>query len=216
MSDKKSIVIKVKYPSPGKAPDNSISGPSVITEWNLKRIGLALGSLLLVMMMWFYFSDDEQKATETAQTGSSQPAQPEHPSATTPSQSVTATTSAATSQNKSKTPVAPSKAVVRVQLTSDIKKNEPVNKLKLPLKIGKNDTRWIYYFAELQGMTGQAIYHEWWLNGNLVSRKKVNVSGDPWRTASKQVITYTTNSDWIARVVDENRNTLTETSFNVE
>lgn len=225
MSEKKNIVIKVKYPSPGKAPENVVSGPSenfasgmsVVTEWNYKRIGLVLGSLLLAMVMWIYVSDDEQKVTETTQVIQSQSAQPEQQEVSAaPSQAVTATATASTAQNKPQAPVATSNAVIRSQLTSDIKKNEPVNKLKLPLKIDKKETLWVYYFAELKGLTGQVIYHEWWLNGNLVSRKKVNVSDNPWRTASKQVITYTTNNDWIVRVVDENRNTLSETSFNIE
>jgi hypothetical protein len=213
MSEKKNIVIKVKYPTPGKVTEKHLSGPSVVTEWNLKRIGLTLGGILLAMMMWFYSSGDNENPNVTTQTA--QTTQPEQQETVAAAEkldekvSVTATT-------KPVTPVETSKAVARSQLTSDIKKNEPVDKLKLPLKIGKNETLWIYYFVELKGMVGQPVYHEWWLNGNLVSRKKVNISDDPWRTASKQLITYTKNHDWIVRVVDEARNTLAEKNFNLE
>jgi Protein of unknown function (DUF2914) len=207
MSEKKNIVIKVKYLSPEKAPAKTGSGSGVITEWNFKRIGLALGGVLLVFTSLFYFAgNDEQQPNSTSAQLALPEQQPEEIK-TQPDKMVSAPVQTKLDNNK---------VVTRSRLTSDIKKNEPIDTLKLPLKIGNNETLWIYYFAELKGMEGKAIYHEWWLNGNLVSRKKVNITDDPWRTASKQLITYTTNNDWIVKVVDESRNTLSEKSFNLK
>ncbi len=207
MSENKNIVIKVKYPSPGNKTTKNNSQPGVITEWNYKRIGLAVGGLLLVLMSLSYFftgGNDEQ-----ATANSTQLALPEQ----APEIKNQADT-LAKPQEQPKLDTA--KVVARALLTSDIKKNEPVDILKLPLKIGKNENLWIYYFVEFKGMEGKTVFHEWWLNGNLVSRKKVNISDNVWRTASKQLITYTTNNDWIVRVVDESRNKLAEKSFNLE
>jgi Protein of unknown function (DUF2914) len=205
MSEQKNIVIKVKYPSPGSSPSKTSSG--VTTEWNFKRIGLALGGVLLALMSFFYFlnaNDDQQTATSSISV--SQPEQAPEIKAQ-PDKVVNAPEQTKSDNNK---------AIVRSQLTHDIEKNEPVDRLKLPLKIGKKETLWIYYFVELKDMKGKMVFHEWWLNGNLVSRKKVNISDNPWRTASKQLITYTNNNDWIVRVVDESRNKLAEQSFNLE
>jgi Protein of unknown function (DUF2914) len=216
MSEKKNIVIKVKYPSPGTASAKSSSQPGVITEWNYQRIGFALGSVLLALMAFFFFSGN---GDEPVTTDNTQLAVPKQQPETTVAQSEKldadskqAPPAKALEQPKFES----SKAVARAQLTSDINKNEPVDKLKLPLKIGKKETLWIYYFVELKGMKGKAVFHEWWLNGNLVSRKKVNISDETWRTASKQLITYTNYNDWIVRVVDESRNKLSETSFSLE
>lgn len=205
MSEKKNIVIKVKYPTPGNITGKPVSTPGVITEWNLKRIGLALGSVLLVFMTLFYFTDSDDQKSDT----STQLALPEQPAEikAQPDKVVNI-------PEKSELDI--NKVVARSQLTSEIEKNEPVDSLKLPLKIGNKETLWIYYFVELKGMEGKTVYHEWWLNGNLVSRKKVNISADPWRTASKQLITYTTNNDWVVRLVDGSRNKLNEKSFNLE
>jgi Protein of unknown function (DUF2914) len=208
MSEKKNIVIKVKYPTPGNTPTKTDAQPGVITEWNFKRIGLALGGLLLVLMSIFYFTGDNDPAT--AITDSTQSALPEQAHQAIPPQAE----KPGNTSGSVKLDV--SKVVSRAQLTRDIEKNEPVDNLKLPLKIGKKETLWIYYFIELKNMQGKTVFHEWWLNGNLVSRKKVNISDDPWRTASKQLITYTNNNDWVVRVVDESRNILTEKSFNLE
>ncbi|CAG7856703.1 hypothetical protein MCAMS1_01291 [biofilm metagenome] len=215
MSEKKNIVIKVKYPSPGKVTEHHASGPPVVTEWNFKRVGLALGGVLLAMMTWFYATDsDDGKPSVASNTAHVVNAQQQV--TTTESSGESVATAKQPAPTKPISPAKTSKVIARSQLTHDIKKNEPVDKLKLPLKIGKKETLWIYNFVEIKGMVGQPVYHEWWLNGNLVSRKKVNISDDPWRTASKQLITYTNNNDWIVRVVDEARNTLSETSFNLE
>jgi Protein of unknown function (DUF2914) len=205
MSEKKNIVIKVKYPTPGNIAAKPVSAPGMITEWNLKRVGLALGSVLLILTALFYItgSDDQNSDTNTQlalpEQAAEIKAQPEK-----------------VDDIPEKPKLGLNKAVARSQLTSEIEKNEPVDSLKLPLKIGIKETIWIYYFVELKGMEGKTVHHEWWLNGNLVSRKKVNISADSWRTASKQLITYTKNHDWVVRLVDEARNKLDEKSFNLE
>ncbi len=211
MTEKKNIVIKVKYPTPGKtAGKYGSTMPGIVTEWNVKRIALALGGVLIPLLLWLFLGGDDKQEKNVA-AGSSIPI--EQPITTSSPATAEKTVGA---PMPTKVPIANSKAIVRSRLTSDINKNEPVDNLKVPLKIGKRDNLWIYYFVELKGMNGQAVYHEWWLNGNLVSRKKVNISDDPWRTASKQLITYTKNNDWVVRVVDESRNALAEKSFNLE
>jgi hypothetical protein len=205
MPEKKNIVIKVKFPTPGKTSGKSTSAPGMITEWNIKRIGLALGSVLMILMALFYFTDrgDQMSDTSTQLPLAEQVAEIK----SQPDKVITTPAKPAINFNK---------LVVRSQLTSEIKKSEPVDTIALPLKIGKKETLWIHYFIELKGMKGKAVFHEWWLNGELVSRKKVNISADLWRTASKQVITYTTNNDWIVRLVDESKNKLAEQRFNLE
>ena len=207
MSDKKNIVIKVKYPTPGKSSEKVASTPGMITEWNVKRIGLALSSLLLGVFMLIYFTDsDDHSGSLTEQLA-------------VPEQTVE-TNKQSTANIRQPQPAKPlvemSRSVIRSQLTSEIKKNEPVDSITVPLKIGKKETIWIYYFAELKGLKGRTIFHEWLLNGDLVSQKKVNISADPWRTASKQMITYTTNNDWSVRLVDDAGNQLIEKKFNLE
>ncbi len=48
MVDKRNIVIKVSYPLSGKATETS--SPRVITEWNVKRISIAFGVLMLILV----------------------------------------------------------------------------------------------------------------------------------------------------------------------
>lgn len=52
MTDKRNIVIKVKYPVPGKEVENFT--PKMVTEWNIKRILLAAGVLVFILAVLFY------------------------------------------------------------------------------------------------------------------------------------------------------------------
>jgi hypothetical protein len=53
MADKKNIVIKVKYPKAGKNPEKHVHAPAsgMITEWNFKRIWLAIGIAVLIIVV---------------------------------------------------------------------------------------------------------------------------------------------------------------------
>ncbi len=60
MTDKRNIVIKVSYPVAGKATENV--APTMVTEWNIKRIVMAIGVLLLILVALIYgISADTQK-----------------------------------------------------------------------------------------------------------------------------------------------------------
>ena len=205
MSEKKNIVIKVKYPASGQVSAKPISSQRLVTEWNYKRIAGVVGGLFLVAMALAFFSGDKaQKATISSPLVLPEPVsqnnvQPE-----------------IVDNVPAKPALDNAKAIVRHLLTRDIERNEPVDTIKSPLKISKKETLWIYYFVELKGMRGKVVYHEWLLNRELVSHKKVNISSDSWRTASKQMITYTMNNDWQVRLVDESGNKLSEESFGLE
>lgn len=63
MMDKRNIVIKVKYPISGKAAIDPT--PKMVTEWNIKRILIAVAVLILMLVSLIYiFSNDEQKTDE--------------------------------------------------------------------------------------------------------------------------------------------------------
>ncbi len=60
MTDKRNIVIKVSYPVSGKATENET--PRMVTEWNVKRILLAAGVLVLMLAALIYgINYDTQK-----------------------------------------------------------------------------------------------------------------------------------------------------------
>lgn len=62
MTDKRNIVIKVKYPVAGKAAEQL--APKMITEWNIKRILFAAGALVLILVSLFYLISNDTQETD--------------------------------------------------------------------------------------------------------------------------------------------------------
>ncbi len=196
MEDKKNIVIKVKYPGTGKKAEDDLSASKIITEWNIKRILLALlGVVLLIMALWFFFKPDTKNTDLKPQSE--------------------------LSEKDIKTPVKPNIdinkniIITRSLLTFKINNNEPEGEITLPLTLSKTKSTSIYYFVELSGMKDRTVYHEWLLDGTLITRKKVNISNDNWRTSSRQLFIYNVKTHWIARLVDESGQILNQIDFNI-
>jgi hypothetical protein len=193
MVDKKNIVIKVKYPNANKKLED-LSVSKVITEWNIKRISLALLGLVSFIVILFFISTPDTDdsivviAPKVLETVVNAPAKPD---------------------------AVIHKNVSRAFLTNKITNNEPTEKLELPLKLSKKKSTSVYYFVELTGMKGKTIYHEWLLENKLITRKKVNISKDLWPTSSRQLFGDSTKTDWTARLVDETGQIINEIRFNV-
>ena len=193
MVDKKNIVIKVKYPNANKKLED-LSVSKVITEWNIKRISLALLGLVSFIVILFFISTPDTDdsivviAPKVLETVVNAPAKPD---------------------------AVIHKNVSRAFLTNKITNNEPTEKLELPLKLSKKKSTSVNYFVELTGMKGKTIYHEWLLENKLITRKKVNISKDLWPTSSRQLFGDSTKTDWTARLVDETGQIINEIRFNV-
>ena len=196
MEDKKNIVIKVRYPASRKNTENDIQSSKVVTEWNVKRILLALaGALLIIGMALIYFNRQDTQKTDL------------QPQAALPEKGINASVNPQIAINNT---------ITRALLTFATNKNEPVGEITFPLKLSKKKSTSVYYFVGLTGMKGRTVYHEWLLDGDLITRKKINISDDDkWRTLSRQLFSYTARNGWTARVVDEAGQVLNEIRFNV-
>jgi len=194
MEEKKNIVIKIKYPSADKKAEHNFPARKVITEWNIKRVLLALlGILLFIAALYFFLKSDSQDTKVQSQ-------------AVLPEKIVN-------------TPVKPkieiNNNIIRALLTFKINNDEPVGEIILPMKLSKKSSTSVYYFVELKAMKGHTVYHEWLLDDKLITRKKVSISDDRWRTSSRQLFVYSDRTKWTVRLVDETGKVLNEIRFNV-
>ena len=106
-----------------------------------------------------------------------------------------------------------SKSVLRSMLTFTIKDNEPIGQLTSPLHLSKTKPVSVFYFAELNDMKGRTVNIEWLLEGDVITRKKVNISGDHWRMTSRQYLNDNIKNQWIVRVVDDKGQVITQIPF---
>ena len=194
MADKKNIVIKVKYPTPGKMSEADVLPPKTITEWNVKRIVITMACVVLVFTSFIYFKSSPPEIAEIKKPEVQTPVAVESP--------VKAT-------------IDVKNHVLRSVLTYKVIENEPADEISSPINLNKKGSTWIYFFVELAGMKDKTIYHEWLLDGKLISRKKVNIDGDKWRTSSRQSFHFTSETNWTVRLVDDSGEVVTEKHFNV-
>lgn len=194
MSEKKNIVIKVKYSADEKKVNDNICDPKLITEWNIKRIALAMGGLLFFVVIIFSMTiKNTEKIEPTLQD-------------ILPDKVVSR-------PENNNTDV--SNNITRAFLTFKIDNNEPTGKIDIPVKLSKYKSTSLYYFVELTGMKGRTVYHEWLLEGKLITRKKVNISNNNWRTSSRQFFANSDKTNWMVRLVDENNKVINELNFSV-
>ena len=211
MEDRKNIVIKVKYPTHGKS-NSSVSQPKVIEQWNIKRIAIAAGGLLvfLIILISLFSSEEDSAPNNESSVVAVKNA---------PTQNVVEKTA-----SKADKPVVKveqpafknidySKSVLRSPLTFSIKDSEPQGQVTSPLHLSKTKPVSVFYFAELNDMTGRTVYIEWLLEGDLITRKKVNISGDHWRMTSRQYINNNIKTHWVVRVADDRGQVITQIPF---
>ena len=64
-------------------------------------------------------------------------------------------------------------------------------------------------------MKGRTVYHEWLLDGKLITRKKVKVSNNNWRTSSRQFFANSDKTSWVVKLVDEKGQVINALNFDV-
>lgn len=236
MADKRNIVIKVNYPVSEKVTRNL--APRMITEWNVKRITLVAGALVLVLASLIYIINKEPEKVDSVNATENQVSPEPEINKSGLSGQVAAETSPSLKPKKDpikiKKPTASAElikkqsndkvskehesvhAVSRSLLTYGIKNKEPAGEIVGSLKVSGKKPTWVYYFTELKSMKGSRIYHEWLKNGSLVSKQPIVIEGDTWRTSSRKLLSESDKGKWTVRMIDENKRLLNEKKFKVE
>jgi hypothetical protein len=181
------------------------SVPRIITEWNYPRIALALGGIAVIaaLVIYFAYSKPQQAAADKLA------------STTAADIAIVGDVKDGGNTNIAAGSGALKKKIRRAQLAAKIVNSEPVGEISPPIQAGEKTPVLVYYFVELADMKGKAVFHEWLLDGKLISKKVVNISDNTWRTSSRQMIAYTTNSNWTVRLVDDTGQVLSEKKFTV-
>ncbi|MGZ5051515.1 MAG: DUF2914 domain-containing protein [Methylobacter sp.] len=242
MSEKRNIVIKVKLA--GKTPENF--EPNVVTEWNIKRIAIAVAAMILVLFFLIYLISDDADESGTDNTAAiprTQVNETEIKDLDIPKQT----------EQQFNTPVKPGKEpnrkdkpiddiknkavlkkkpeqragkeheysasprnVVRTALTYEIHNKEPAGVAVHTVNVSHKKPVWVYYFTELKAMSGNRVYYEWLKNGSIVSKQTLVISKDAWPASSRKLISDSEKGNWAVRLVDEKGQLLNEKTFKVE
>ncbi len=99
--------------------------------------------------------------------------------------------------------------IARSVFTTQIQDREPVD------QVGQltNDNNRIYFFTEIQDMSGHTVTHRWERDGEVKAEVSFNVGGDRWRVWSSKNLQSDWLGEWKVSVIDEGGNTLAQESF---
>lgn len=94
-------------------------------------------------------------------------------------------------------PVLAQADVVRHHFTRNVVEREPVDRLSIATNINP-----LYYFTELENMTGATIVHRWRWNNRVMAEVSFEVQGPRWRVYSRKEMLPDWDGIWKLEVLD--------------
>lgn len=107
-------------------------------------------------------------------------------------------------------PVLAQADVVRHHFTRNVVEREPVDRLSSATNITP-----LYYFTELEDMTGETVVHRWRLNNRLMAEVRFDVQGPRWRVYSSKEMLPDWDGIWKLEVLDGDGNLLATDTISV-
>ncbi len=101
-------------------------------------------------------------------------------------------------------------SVIRSIFTTEVSEHEPTDKVDKLL----SNYRRVFYFTELQDMSGQTAIHRWEYNGNVMAETKFTVSGPRWRVWSSKNLLPSWTGEWKVSVLNGVGDVISEDVFN--
>lgn len=108
-----------------------------------------------------------------------------------------------------------SEHLARAQLTLKLENKEPTAALPAHVRLGSQEVIRVYFFNELQGLKGQVVYHDWYLNGERVARVDIEPYLDTMRASSGKFVNRNMLGEWRVEAVTAQGERLGTGSFTV-
>lgn len=220
MADNK-VVIKINYDR-DKAIKAHIQHRT-ITVWHTQRIITVIALFLLLCAALFFVFSNENVEEDKPQTNMvvNAPAisEPQIPVNNTP---VVNTTQTITESNTKQIPVVKrpdavilDRHVVRALLSSAPVKDEPGEPIKLPVVIGQNQSQELFYFVQTKNIKGSILFHCWYKDGQLMSKKQFTIKANNARLISSKKLTAKDVGQWQVVLMDKKGKLLSEVNYSV-
>lgn len=103
--------------------------------------------------------------------------------------------------------------VARAQFSTNVVDREPVDRVGSAFPTNGEPFRTLYYFTELENMSGETVIHRWEYNGSVISEISFNIGSDRWRTWSSKQLTRGLTGQWRVSIVDARGRVLRSDSF---
>jgi len=233
MKTDKKISIKVK----SKTEQRIMEDPQVeiITEWNIKRIFIALLALLLLVIIPGYYlnSLNEEPALKGIKqsaitTETISPASEIEMSVIKPkvvevkkSQGIQFKKEVILPEKIKPVVPTPTKAIPeqlqlnisRASLARGMKDKEPYGDVALPFLVNSEQAEGLFYFTEINNMKGETVFHEWLKDGKPFYKRKIKIRGNRWRISTSKLFNNKHVGEWQVRTLSQQGKVLNKITF---
>ncbi|MCK4841706.1 MAG: DUF2914 domain-containing protein [Methylococcales bacterium] len=227
MKDSHKITIKINQQITASSL-NKDAQPEMVTEWHVKRILVAVISLLFIILFVIYFftrESVEKKVENTLEIKTTREPVNAKVNDATRNIKIEKIISIAEYNNsiKNKTEVNIQSfsseildpRVIRALLTKGINNKEPLGQIEMPLPVTMANATAVYYFTEIIDMKGQFLYHQWMWNKHEIYKRIIKIGGNRWRASTSKLIPYSKSGAWTVSLVNKEGIILNKIKFNV-
>jgi general secretion pathway protein A len=92
--------------------------------------------------------------------------------------------------------------VARMQLAARMQGLEPGPPIDLPVRLSQGQSRTIYFFTELRGLSGRTVLHRWEWNGRMMQERQLHPASQSWRAYTAMTIAGDMRGSWRVSAVD--------------
>jgi hypothetical protein len=103
----------------------------------------------------------------------------------------------------------PAGSVARAIVTTEIMDREPVDSIDTL----SNDHNQVFFFTELENLSGQTITHRWEYAGEIMADVPLEIGAARWRTYSSKRLHQGWLGEWKVSVIDEEGRELSSATF---
>jgi len=243
MKTNKKISIKIKSKTERRIMDEP--QVEIITEWNVKRIFIALLVLLLLVIIPIYYlnSLNEEPALKgIKQADIAIETVTLIPEITTPlikpdivevikplkdevikQQDTQLQKEAIVPQSIKKITKASVKTdfeplhlnILRARLAKGMQDKEPYGDVELPFLVNSEQSKGLFYFTEINNMKGNTVFHEWLKNDKSIYKRKIKIRGNRWRISTSKLFNNHHVGEWQVRTLDQQGRVFNKINFQV-
>ena len=103
--------------------------------------------------------------------------------------------------------------ISRARLAKSMQGKEPYEDVELPFLVNSEQAKGLFYFTEINNMKGNTVFHEWLKNGKSIYKRKIKIRGNRWRISTSKLFNNNHVGEWQVRTLDQQGKVLNEITF---
>jgi hypothetical protein len=105
--------------------------------------------------------------------------------------------------------------ISRARLAKGIKDKEPYGNVELPFLVNSEQAEVLFYFTEINNMKGGTVFHEWLKEGESIYKRRIEIRGNRWRFSTSKLFNNKHVGEWQVRILDKQGKVLNKIGFMV-